>query len=56
VSKLTEQTLAQKETQKKNEKINALQKEFLADKGVQKLQQVFNTKIDKNSIKENNNV
>jgi hypothetical protein len=29
-----------------------LQKTFLADKGVQKLQQVFNTVINANSIKE----
>ncbi|SFV88739.1 DNA polymerase III subunits gamma and tau [hydrothermal vent metagenome] len=56
LNELTEQTSAQKTTQAKNEKMNALQKKFLADKGVQQLQQVFNTQIDKNSIKENNNV
>jgi DNA polymerase-3 subunit gamma/tau len=52
VNKLKTQTLAQKETQAKNEKIAVLQKDFLADKGVQKLQQTFNTKVDINSIKE----
>ncbi|WXU00008.1 MAG: hypothetical protein Ctma_0713 [Catillopecten margaritatus gill symbiont] len=53
---LTEQTLAQKEIQANNKKTEIRQKEFLADEGVQKLQQVFNTKIDLNSIKEVKNV
>ncbi len=52
LNKLKTQTLAQKETQASNKKIAALQKRFLADKGVQKLQQVFHTTIDINSIKE----
>lgn len=56
LNKLTEKTLAQKEIQDKNKKTAILQKKFLADKGVQKLQQVFNTKIDFNSIKEAGNV
>jgi hypothetical protein len=50
--KLKTQTLAQKETQVENEKMAVLQQTFLADKGVQKLQQVFNAVIDTNSIKE----
>jgi hypothetical protein len=45
-------SLAQKETQAGDEKMAILQKAFLADKGVQKLQQVFNTVINTNSIKE----
>jgi len=56
INKLKAKTLAQKEMQADNEKSDALQKEFLADEGVQKLQQIFNTKIDLNSIKENENV
>ena len=51
-NKLKTQTLAQKETQAGDEKMAVLQKAFLADKGVQKLQQVFNTVINTNSIKE----
>lgn len=51
-NKLTTKTLAQKETQANKKKMITLQKVFLADKGVQKLQQVFNTTIDINSIKE----
>jgi hypothetical protein len=51
-NKLKTQTLAQKETQAGDEKMAVLQKTFLADKGVQKLQQVFNTVINANSIKE----
>jgi hypothetical protein len=43
---------SQKETQAGDEKMAILQKAFLADKGVQKLQQVFNTVINTNSIKE----
>lgn len=52
LNKLTTKTLAQKETQANKKKMITLQKVFLADKGVQKLQQVFNTTIDINSIKE----
>lgn len=53
---LHSQTLAQKETQAENEKKAARQKTFLADEGVQKLQQVFNTEINLESIKEVKNV
>ncbi|SMN13367.1 DNA polymerase III subunits gamma and tau [Bathymodiolus heckerae thiotrophic gill symbiont] len=52
ISKLTTQTLAQKETQAENDKTATLQQEFLSDEGVQKLQQAFNTRVDINSIKE----
>ena len=56
LNKLTTQTLAQKETQANNEKIAAIQKEFMKDKGVQKLQKTFNAKVDLKSIKEIENV
>ncbi len=56
LNKLTTQTLAQKETQANNEKIAAMQKTFMKDEGVQKLQQTFNAKVDINSIKEIGNV
>ena len=56
LNKLTTQTLAQKETQANNEKIAAMQKIFMKDEGVQKLQQTFNAKVDINSIKEIENV
>ncbi|MDC9714379.1 MAG: DNA polymerase III subunit gamma/tau [Gammaproteobacteria bacterium] len=52
LSKPKIQTLAQKETQAKNEKAAALRQEFLSDEGVQKLQKTFNAKVDINSIKE----
>lgn len=51
-NKLKTQTLAQKETQAGDEKMATLQETFLADKGVQKLQQVFKAVINTNSIKE----
>jgi DNA polymerase-3 subunit gamma/tau len=56
LNKLTTKTLAQKETQANNEKIAAMQKTFMKDEGVQKLQQTFNAKVDINSIKEIGNV
>jgi DNA polymerase-3 subunit gamma/tau len=56
LKKLTTQTLAQKETQANNEKIAAMQKNFMKDEGVQKLQETFNAKVDLNSIKEIENV
>jgi len=56
LKKLTTQTLAQKETQANNEKIATMQKNFMKDEGVQKLQQTFNAKVDLNSIKEIENV
>jgi DNA polymerase-3 subunit gamma/tau len=56
LTKLTTQTLAQKETQTNNEKMAAMQKTFMKDEGVQKLQQTFNAKVDINSIKEIGNV
>ena len=56
LTKLTTQTLAQKETQANNEKIAAMQKNFMKDEGVQKLQETFNAKVDINSIKEIGNV
>jgi len=56
LTKLTTQTLAQKETQANNEKMAAMQKTFMKDEGVQKLQQTFNAKVDINSIKEIENV
>ena len=52
VNTLNQQTLAQKETQANHEKNMKLQKAFLADEGVQKLQKIFNAKIDLKSIKE----
>ncbi len=45
-------TLAQKETQNKEEKIANNQKSFLENKGVQKLQQTFNAKVNLKSIHE----
>jgi len=56
LNKLTAQTLAQKETQANNEKMAAMQKTFMKDEGVQKLQKTFNAKVDINSIKEIENV
>lgn len=56
LNKLTTQTLAQKETRANNDKIAAIQKKFMKDKGVQKLQETFNAKVDINSIKEIENV
>jgi len=56
LNKLTTQTLAQKETQANNEKIATMQKTFMEDEGVQKLQETFNAKVDINSIKEIENV
>ncbi len=56
LKKLTTQTLAKKETQASNEKIAAMQKRFMADEGVQKLQKTFNAKVDINSIQEIENV
>ena len=53
LKKLKTQTLAQKETQASDEKIAAMQKDFLTDEGVQKLQQTFGAKVDLKSIKEN---
>lgn len=55
-NELKRKTLAQKEMLANNEKTDARQKAYLADEGVQKLQQVFNAKIDLNSIKESENV
>ena len=52
VNTLNQQTLAQKETQANHEKNMKLQKAFLADEGVQKLQKIFNAKIDLKSLKE----
>ncbi|KAA0444619.1 MAG: DNA polymerase III subunit gamma/tau [Candidatus Thioglobus sp.] len=52
IGELTEQTLAQKETQAKKQKTTDLQQQFLADSGVQKLQEAFNSKVDINSIEE----
>jgi len=56
LKKLTTQTLAQKETQANNKKIDIMQKTFMKDEGVQKLQETFNAKVDINSIKEIGNV
>ncbi len=50
------QTLAQKQTQAHNEKMAKIQTQFLNDKGVQKLEKTFDTKININSIKEINHV
>ncbi|MCH9749964.1 MAG: DNA polymerase III subunit gamma/tau, partial [Proteobacteria bacterium] len=52
LSKLTEQTLAQKETQAHNQYLATIQQEFLNDEIVQQLEQIFNAKVDINSIKE----
>ncbi len=52
LNKLTEQTLAQKETQAHNQYLATIQQEFLSDEIVQKLEQTFNAKVDINSIKE----
>jgi DNA polymerase III subunit gamma/tau len=52
LNKLTEQTLAQKETQAHNQYLASIQQEFLNDEIVQKLEQTFNAKVDINSIKE----
>jgi len=52
LNKLTEQTLAQKETQAHNQYLANIQQEFLNDEIVQKLEQTFNAKVDINSIKE----
>ncbi len=49
-------TLSQNTMQSSNEKITAMQKTFLNDEGVKKLQQVFNAKIDISSLKEIENV
>ncbi|BBB24177.1 DNA polymerase III subunit gamma/tau [Isorropodon fossajaponicum endosymbiont JTNG4] len=46
------QALAQKQTQAHNEKMVKIQTQFLNDKGVQKLEKTFDTKININSIKE----
>ncbi|SFV82614.1 DNA polymerase III subunits gamma and tau [hydrothermal vent metagenome] len=56
LDKPTTQTLAQKETQANNEKKAAMQKAFLNDEGVKKLQETFNAKVDINSIQEIENV
>ena len=56
LDKPTTQTLAQKETQANNEKKAAMQKAFLNDEGVKKLQETFNAKVDVNSIQEIENV
>ncbi|HIM95571.1 MAG TPA: DNA polymerase III subunit gamma/tau [Gammaproteobacteria bacterium] len=56
LKRLTTQTLAQKETQANNEKIATMQKNYMKDEGVQKLQETFNAKVDINSIKEIENV
>lgn len=50
------QTLAQKQTQAHNEKMAKIQTQFLNDKGVQKLEKIFDTKININSIKKINHV
>ncbi len=50
------QTLAQKKTQVHNEKMKKIQEQFLNDRGVQKLERTFDTKININSIKEINHV
>ncbi|MDC1166031.1 DNA polymerase III subunit gamma/tau, partial [Candidatus Thioglobus sp.] len=52
LNKLTEQTLAQKETQAHNQYLTNIQQEFLNNEIVQKLEQAFNAKVDINSIKE----
>ncbi len=46
------QTLAQKKTQAHSKKITKMQTKFLNDEGVQKLEKIFDTKININSIKE----
>ncbi len=50
--KLTKKTLAQREIQANNAKIASIQESFMKDEGVQKLQKIFNAKVDINSIKE----
>ncbi|CAC9538603.1 DNA polymerase III subunits gamma and tau (EC 2.7.7.7) [uncultured Gammaproteobacteria bacterium] len=52
LNKLTEQTLAQKETQAHNQYLATIQQEFLNDEIVQKLEKTFNAKVDVNSIRE----
>lgn len=52
INQLNNKTLAQKETQAENEKMDALQKDFLADEGVKKLQETFNTSVNIDSIKQ----
>ncbi len=56
LAKPESQTLAQKQTQRSDEKKAKLQQDFLCDESVQKLQQTFNAKVDVNSIKEIENV
>ncbi len=46
------QTLAQKETQARDEHLAKIQQQFLNDAVVQKLEQTFNAKVNINSIKE----
>ena len=56
IGKPKTQTLAQKEARIQNERTAKIQKQFLGDKIVQKLEQTFNTKVDIKSIKEVENV
>jgi len=56
LAKPKSQTLAQKQTQAKNEKIAKMQEKFLSDPIVKKLEKTFNAKVDVNSIKEIENV
>lgn len=56
LGKSNAQTLAQKQTQAHDEKMTKIQTQFLNDKGVQKLEKTFNTKININSIKDINHV
>ena len=46
------QTIAQKETHTRAQKNKQLQEQFLNDKSVQKIEQIFNAKVDINSIEE----
>lgn len=56
LGKSNTQTLAQKQTQAHDEKMVKIQTQFLNDKGVQKLEKTFDTKININSIEEINHV
>lgn len=53
ITTLTTATLAKKETQAKALKTTAIEQDFLNNVGVEKLQQVFQAKVDLTSIKEN---
>ncbi len=52
LDKSAKQTLAQKETQAKNQYLATIQQEFLSDEIVQKLEKTFNARVDVNSIRE----